>query len=775
MTQIMSNVLITLYMMFLLIIPHLLQSQHFFTIGAAHEKAVEVLDESKQIFPYPWAGGMNSCQFGAVDLNMNGIKDLFAFDRHGNRIMAFLNGGTPGQMDYTYAPEYADKFPPLFDWVILKDYNNDGLEDIFTYSKEYPGIVVYKNVSDTALKFELEVYPFLTSFQGGGEVNILVTGVDYPGIADMDGDGDLDILAFGAFGSFVQYHRNMSMELFGHADSLKFEEVTRCWGRFAENDESNIIYLDTCQPFKEVNPLVSELSASDRASRHIGSTFLLLDLNADGLMDLVLGDVDYPNLIQLINGGTPDSAYMISQDPLFPSYDKPVQMFSLPAAAYIDVNNDGINDLILSPFDPSLVTSENRKSVWLYLNSGQNDQPNFNFMQKDFLQEGMIDLGSGAYPVFADYDGDGLLDLFISNYGYYMYSWYEPGMFLHSEYWSNIALFKNTGTLTQPQFSRITHDFAGLHSLHLTGIYATFGDLDGDGDQDMIIGYEDGSLIYFENVAGVGEPMTFADPVFDYQGIDVGKFSTPQLFDLDQDGKLDLIIGEQAGNLNYYKNTGTIANPQFQFITDSLGKVNVTNYNLSYTGYSTPRFFRNLENETRLIVGSEEGKIFYFKDIDGNLEGAFTECDSLFVILNGEPGNPGKGIRTAAAIADLDQDGFFELIVGNYSGGVNYYPGIQQPQVASVNPVSKESLQFKLFPNPAADRLIIEMDGMEGGEIIRVSVFDLFGNQLITHTETGKHSIELNISGLASGVYLCRVERLDNKSIPEIKRFVKIF
>jgi hypothetical protein len=144
------------------------------------------------------------------------------------------------------------------------------------------------------------------------------------------------------------------------------------------------------------------------------------------------------------------------------------------------------------------------------------------------------------------------------------------------------------------------------------------------------------------------------------------------------------------------------------------------------------------------------------------------------VILNGEPGNPGKGIRTAAAIADLDQDGFFELVVGNYSGGVNYYPGIQQPQVASVNPVAKGSLQFKLYPNPAADRLMIEMDGIGGMEVIRISVFDLFGNQLMTHTVTGKQTTELTISGLASGVYLCKVERLDSRSIPEIKRFVKI-
>jgi hypothetical protein len=775
MRQSICNKAITFYLVFFFLTPFFLRSQHFFSMKPATGKQVEVTDESRKIYPHPWAGGMNSCQFGAIDLNMNGIKDLFVFDRHGNRIMTFLNGGTPGQIDYTYTPEYAEAFPEMFDWVILKDYNNNGLTDIFTYSKEYPGIIVYKNVSDTELKFELMAYPYLTSLQGGGEVNILVTDVDYPGIADIDGDGDLDILVFGVFGSFIQYHRNMSMELYGVPDSLKFEEVTRCWGWFAESEESNVIYLDTCQPFKNENRVISDMWINDRAGRHVGSTFLLLDLNANGLMDLVLGDVDYPNLIELINGGTPDSAYMISQDPLFPSYDKPVQMFSMPVGAYIDVNNNGINDLILSPFDPSLITSENHRSVWLYLNSGQNDQPNLNFVQKDFLQEGMIDVGSGAYPVFADYDGDGLPDLFISNFGYYMYSWYGPGMFLHSVYWSNIALFRNTGTATQPQFSRVTHDFAGLHSLHLTGIYPTFGDLDGDGDPDMIIGHEEGSLIFFENIAGPGQPMVFADPVFNYQDIQVGKFSTPQLFDLDGDGLIDLIIGEQKGNLNYYRNTGTAASPQFQFITDSLGKVNVTNYNLSYNGYSTPCFFRNMENETRLIVGSEHGKIFYFKDIDGNLEGTFTECDSLFVILNGEPGNPGKGIRTAAAIADLDQDGFFELIVGNYAGGVNYYPGIQQPQVASVNPVSQGSTQFKLYPNPAAGRLMIEMNGSLGMEVIRISVFDLFGNQLMTHTVTGKQTIELNISGLASGVYLCKVERIDNRSNPEIQRFVKIF
>ena len=71
---------------------------------------------------------------------------------------------------------------------------------------------------------------------------------------------------------------------------------------------------------------------ANKDNRHTGSTFLLLDLDADNDKDLVLGDVDYSNLIELVNGGDSDSAYMISQDTVFPSYNKPVNLMSMPAA-----------------------------------------------------------------------------------------------------------------------------------------------------------------------------------------------------------------------------------------------------------------------------------------------------------------------------------------------------------------------------------------------------------------------------------------------------------
>ncbi len=755
----------------LIIQSNIVNGQFYFDGNPEKNRSVQVTDESKEIFQYPWAGGMNSCQFGEVDLDLDGIKDLFVFDRNGDRIMTFINGGTPNEIDYEYAPEYIASFPELFDWAILVDYNMDGKADIFTYANILPGIIVYKNVSETELAFELEVYPYLESFQGGGYTNILVTDVDYPGISDIDNDGDLDILTFWGLGAFVEMHENQSMEKYGIPDSLDYVKTTFCWGYFAENDESNIIYLDTCMGGKDCN-LKYEKNAKGRKTRHTGSTFLLLDLDADEDKDLILGDVDYSNLIELINGGDSDSAYMISQDTLFPSYNKPVNLFSMPAAAYIDINNDAINDLIFSPFDPSLTTSKNKNSVWLYENLGANDNPEFDFIDGSFLQSGMIDVGSGAYPVLEDYDGDGLADLFISNFGYYIYSYYSPGMFLHSIYWSNISLYRNTGTVNSPAFTRVTHDFTNLHQYNLTGIYTTFGDIDGDMDKDMIIGMQNGTLWYFENTTDQNIIWDFADPIQNFQGIDVGEFSTPQLFDLNGDELLDLLIGEEEGNLNFYENTGTSSNPVFTFVTDSLGKVNVTNPQVSYTGYSTPFFFMNMDDETNLIVGSESGKVFYYKNIDGNLDGEFEESDSLFLLINDEPFELMNGIRTGATMKDLDNDGYFDLLVGNYSGGLNYYYGIESPPVIGVNEINENVIVCELYPNPAKDKVFIDFENSNTLNRVHINVYNLMSANVLSSNFSNKLDVSFSVEHLPNGAYLCEVIIQSDVKLKLYKRLI---
>jgi hypothetical protein len=753
--------------LFALLLTFSVRSKLYFQQSASRGGKVNVVDESKNQYANPWAGGMNSCQFGEIDLNLDGIKDLFVFDRNGDRILTFINGGTAGTIDYTYAPEYRDKFPELSQWVKLVDYNMDGKEDIFAYSPGFAGIQVYKNVSTTTLEFELEVYPYITSYQGGGDVNILTTYADYPGITDIDNDGDIDIITFWGLGSFVEYHQNRSMEKYGIPDSLDFIQVSDCWGHFAENEESNKLYLDTC-----VGGGYNRLSLipDETKDRHTGSTFLFLDSDDNNIKDLLLGDVDYPNLIQLINGGTLEEAYITSYDTLFPSYDHTVHLFSMPVAAYIDVDNDDVKELIVSPFDPSPVTSENFTSIWLYDNSGSNNSPVFELVKDNFLQEGMIDLGAGAYPVFYDYDSDGLTDLLISNFGYYIYSYYKPGMLLQSVYRSDIALLRNTGTADNPAFEFVTRDYAGLSKENLNGIYPAFGDIDGDGDADMIIGYEEGSLWFYENIAGQGAVPQYAGPVKDYQNIDVGFFSTPQLFDLNEDGLPDLIIGERKGNLNYYENTGTTTNPVFTFVTDSLGKVNVTDNSVSYYGYSTPCFFKDQQGDTKLIVGSEQGKVFYFENIEGNLEGAFTESDNLHTLINDEPFEIEKGIRSAAAITDLNNDGWLDLITGNYSGGLNYYEGVEKPGVFGVEERVPDAGNVRIYPNPASNRIHIKISS-SGDDSFNYSVFTITGTIVKKGNIDGRESI-IDISVLKPGIYFLGIGATGNTGCIIYKKIV---
>ncbi len=657
------------------------------------------------ILKNPWAGGLNAAQFCPVDLNLDGVMDLMVFDRHGNRILPFLSEDTiPGTTNYRFAPEYASLFPDLHDWVQIVDYNCDGRMDIFTYG--LGGTRVFRNISDTSLKFHLETN-LLPSYYYSGYVGILMTNVDYPAIADIDHDGDLDILTFFGLGSFVEYHKNLSVEKYGTCDSLDYRLSDKCWGDFKEGSESNQITLNITCPYKFIS--TSSATCRDPDTRHTGSTLLATDLNGDNLSDLLLGDVDFPQIISLVNGGTVDSAHMVSQDTVFPFNSDPVHLFSFPACSYLDVDHDGLKDIIVSPFDPSLQTAENFKSCWFYKNDGTSAAPHFIRKTDRFLQNEMIDAGSGAYPVFADMNGDGLTDLLVGNFGYYDSSYYQSG-FLHSVYLSRISFYKNTGTQGHPAFTLLTDDFASLSGLRVTGLFPAAGDLDGDGDLDLIAGCSDGSLIYIDNSAGQGQDPVFGKPVLRYQGIDVGEFSTPQLFDLDKDGLPDLIIGKKNGKLSYYCNTGSPEQPVFMFITDSLGRINVTNFNLSYDGYSTPCFFRTEAGETRLVVGSEEGKLHYYTGIDGHLNEAFQPSDSLFSLVTGEPFAIKAGTRTSASITSFTNTGFLDLVVGNFSGGLNYFSNTGPPNViTSIEaPGMTPVFDFRIFPNPASQVVHIE-------------------------------------------------------------------
>lgn len=721
---------------------------------------------------FPWVGGMNSCQFCSIDLNLDGINDLLVFDRHGNRKLTFLNHGTPHTIDYALAPAFSEKIPELHDWVITADYNCDGKLDLFTYG--YGGVRVFKNVSETKLEFKL-VTNLLESFYYSGYVGILVTSVDYPALADIDGDGDLDLLTFFGLGSYVEYHKNLSMEKFGNCDSLDFKLTDPCWGKFKESEGGNKITLNAPCHYEE-----TDLGSTDRISktvnpnsRHTGSTMLATDINNDGLKDLILGDIDYPGLIAIYNGGTIDSAFIVDQDTVFPAGSEAVKLFSFPMGSLLDMDNDGLEDLVVSPFDPSLYTSENFNCAWFYKNTGTTGEPHFEFQTNRFFRSEMMDFGSSSHPVLYDFNVDGLPDLFIGNEGYYDSSYYHNTI-LHSVYTSKIAYFINTGTIAAPVFKYITDDLAGISSLHLRGSYPTFGDLDEDGLPDLLIGNSDGTLIFFHNTATGTVIPEFDTPVINWQGINVGNNSAPQLFDLNKDGKSELVIGEKKGNLNYYVNNGSNGNPLFEQVTDSLGKINVTNYNLSYDGYSTPCFFRLTDGTTFLLCGSNEGRVHLYENIDNNLSGTFTHSDSLFEWLSATPADTLFGWQTSPAIAPLSDPTLLDMVIGNFSGGLNY---ITKRSPAEIIPGIKEAEEqnttiLQVFPNPADQAVTIRSlrsinpatsTTTNRNNLSNIFIYNLFAQKIQEIPFTG--SVTISTTNLPPGIYLIRYANITAKMI----------
>ena len=83
---------------------------------------IPVIENGKEL-KFPFAGGLNSSQYGTLDLNLDDIPDLVIFDRSADKILTFISTGT----SYEYSPEFEYLFPPnIQNWMVLADYDCDG-------------------------------------------------------------------------------------------------------------------------------------------------------------------------------------------------------------------------------------------------------------------------------------------------------------------------------------------------------------------------------------------------------------------------------------------------------------------------------------------------------------------------------------------------------------------------------------------------------------------------------------------------------------------------
>lgn len=713
----------------------------------------------------PFAGGLNAPQFSQADLDHDLLQDLVLFDRVGNVVLTYLNEGTSANPDFVFHPEYACNFPDsLTDWVLMRDFDKDGAMDIFcaAFSVASQEIQVFKGYYDGhGLKFKphlfnyppscgscVPIYIFYPDDNPPHWNNFPINRGDVPSIDDIDGDGDLDIVAFTAGTSTsLTMLRNISVENGLGLGNPMFELYDNCWGRFYENGMERCHAQLSCHPdtcyinCAQFGPLPAE---ERDEQRHPGATVTTFDFDNDGDRDLLLGNVSYPCVDLMSNGATAQKAWMNMQDTAFPSINVPIEIYSFPGTYYLDFDDDGKKDLIAALNNPN--SGEDRKGIWYYKNTSPiPGQHQFELQSKNLLVGDMIDVGTAAHPALADVNADGLIDLVVGNYGFYSYQDNQT-TFTNAR----LFLFLNVGTPTAPAFELSDNDWAGLSQFAPDDFdfSPTFGDIDSDGDLDLLVGNNIGSIYCYRNTAGPGQPMSLS---YDFNpmwlDIDViGSVSTPTVYDLDGDGLQDLLIGERAGNINFFKNVGSSTEPAFQAspTLQKIGQINTRIYP-DVVGMSTTAVIPTFDGPV-IVTGAQRGQLEAYYS-QGASEATFQPVDTTW-------GNIDEGNRSHPAFADLDSDGILDMVVGNQRGGLALYRTELVDCSIPLNTKTLETPTMRISPNPA--RAWARVDWPVNSNI-RWQAFNALG-QLTAEGESSSNLINIEVRNWKSGIYIIKTD-----------------
>ncbi len=715
------------------------------------------LNQYNDTLPNAFAGGLKNPQFNDLDLNQDGTKDLVVYDGRDHRILPFLRLGNEdnSKTNWVYAPRYEDELPQgqKLMGLLTRDYTKNGKQDLF-YVTTSADLAFFKNVSDSTLDFEKVTEAIQSKMPNTQDtlVDPVYAGrTDIPGIADVDSDGDLDILAFNLGGGYLEYYRNYADEVNNpKSDSFYLILEDRCWGCFQESGgSSNIpaINID-CNGFPRIG------------KQHAGSNILPIEVDNDGDMDIIYGDVGYDNLILMENGRKDynhpiDSITNASKN--YPKNSKPASFEEFLSPFKADVNGDGLFDMVVTT--QAEISGKSKNQVWYYENTGSKNKPNFVYQRDDLLQATMFDLGDKSAPVFFDYNADGKQDLLIATSGDYAKTKGNQDC---------LVLMENIGTKSKPIYEKVNEDYLGLKQDSLIGIKPAIGDLDGDNDKDLLLGKANGQLVYYENQSSSGQKASFTKRTNALDGIDVEQSSSPAIADINGDGKADLLIGSQYKNLYYFKQSGKQNGlPTFTEETDNFGKIGHREYN-----FITPKL-TDLDNNDSLdlILGTKfQGKLLFYFNFKAHWNDTFTTNNELIKAEESDtPKARQLGEYLHPAVNNQDNDSFRDIMVGNSRGGLIFLGSRYDKDTITspgVNLEQKEEAKsgFKFYPNPVRQNLQIRTVNVPGkSKDISLVIRSIKGRIVKSkHLDAGKSVYSAKLDNLESGSYIAIVKEKDS-------------
>ena len=602
-----------------------------------------------------------------------------------------------------------------------------------------------------------------------------------PRLADLDGDGDFD-LVIGSFDDALAYFENT-----GSSSEPSF----------AAGDDI----------FSMASPLDAEMA-------------VFTDMDADGDPDMITGG--FTGLHLFLNTGT-------AQNPVFEQSEgffSGIEAGQNPVPDFADLDDDGDQDMVLGFSESGLVK--------IYTNTGTATAGQF----EESVSYEVGDVGLYAYPVFCDPDHDGDFDLVAGRdtYGFVMYentgtqvsaAWEINDSYLaglgDDTYWNSPTLadlngddeadlvfgtasgplqyFEQAGSMAAPDWSENTSLFGGV--LDAGGASnPSFYDFDGDGDLDMISGSQFGDIKYFENTGTASGPAWNEDNSY-FSAIDLSIYSDITIGDLDADGLPDAICGDLSGNLYYYRNTGE----GFVMETGFLQGV-------SLGGWSSPYLYdMDDDDDLDIVAGAEDGTLHYFEnqgtqqvadwveitdyfgsiDVGGNCVPAIADVDfdgapdvicgtisgglKCYLNTNGswvEDFTLFDGIEVnqnaTPGFGDLDNDGDSDLALGQYSGSFSYYRN-QHFVTGILIPESANRINITTRPNPVINDLTIDCRVQETSQVkIRISGMDgkTYASRDAYFQASETNSITFSTREWPSGIYIVNLSTQSETTIGKI-------
>jgi hypothetical protein len=270
-------------------------------------------------------------------------------------------------------------------------------------------------------------------------------------------------------------------------------------------------------------------------------------------------------------------------------------------------------------------------------------------------------------------------------------------------------------------------------------------DWNGDGLLDIIFGRVTGKLNYYRRTGSGINDLTFEGYITaNGEDIDVSKNAAPAIVDWNNDGLLDILIGNEYADqgIRLYLNSGTPGNP----VLTTWSYVQ-SNEEIIKRRRCTPQVYdMNGDGRKDLIMGEHDGKVYYYENTGIDDMPVFSGYEAIQ--SNGSPIL--FYYDTRLWVNDWDEDGTPDILLSNYDGHIYMHiadkTGIREETVA---------ISFAVSPviNPVNDYFSINIHAAGVAETA-ISIYDSSGRVVATQLAAGETDIvSISTSSMAVGVY----------------------